>query len=101
MDGRIDEIFVRNHKVGSQSDAIATDAAVAASLALQHECSFDALRSSLLRDMRGRATNLATIQTDDGWGDAAAENAERVIKARRLSSVAGAGRRAKKVSAPR
>jgi hypothetical protein len=24
--------------------------------------------------------NLATLQTDDGWGDAAAENAERVIK---------------------
>jgi hypothetical protein len=24
--------------------------------------------------------DLALVQTDDGWGDAAAENAERVIK---------------------
>jgi hypothetical protein len=56
-DGRVGEIFVRNHKVGSQSDATATDAAVAASLALQHGCSFDALRNALLRDMRGRATS--------------------------------------------
>jgi len=52
-DGRVGEIFVGHHKVGSQSDANATDAAVAASLAFQHGCTFDVLRSALLRDMRG------------------------------------------------
>src|SRR5262249_41025959 len=40
-DGRIGEIFIGNPKVGSQSDANATDAAVAASLALQHGCTLD------------------------------------------------------------
>ncbi len=37
-DGRIGEIFLQNHKPGSQSDANARDAAVAASLALQYGC---------------------------------------------------------------
>jgi hypothetical protein len=55
-DGRIGEIFVANYKVGSQSDTNARDAALAASLALQHGCTLDVLRGALLRDLRGRAT---------------------------------------------
>jgi len=54
-DGRINEIFISNHKVGSQSDANATDVALAASLALQHGCTLDVLRGALLRDMGNRA----------------------------------------------
>jgi hypothetical protein len=54
-DGRVGEIFIDNHKVGSQSHGNATDAAVAASLALQHGGSLDMLRAALLRDVRGRA----------------------------------------------
>jgi hypothetical protein len=64
VDGRVGEIFVRNHKVGSQSDAIATDAAVAASLALQHGCSLDMLRGALLRDMRGKAATPLGVALD-------------------------------------
>ena len=37
-DGRIAEIFLQNHKPGSQSDSNARDAAVASSLALQFGC---------------------------------------------------------------
>src|SRR5262249_19302504 len=52
-DGRLDEIFISNHKVGSKSDTNATDAAFAARLALQHGCTLDVLRGALLR---GKAT---------------------------------------------
>ena len=37
-DGRVAEIFLQNHKPGSQSDAKARDSAVAASLARQFGC---------------------------------------------------------------
>jgi hypothetical protein len=63
-DGRVGEIFIDNHKVGSQSHGNATDAAVAASLALQHGCKIDVLRGALLRDMRGRATTPLGIALD-------------------------------------
>lgn len=53
-DGRVAEIFLQNHKPGSQSDANARDAAVAASLALQHGCPLETLRQALLRDAQGR-----------------------------------------------
>jgi hypothetical protein len=53
-DGRPAEIFLQNHKPGSQSDANARDAAVAASLALQFGCPLETLRRALLRDSQGR-----------------------------------------------
>jgi hypothetical protein len=43
-DGRIAEVFLQNHKPGSQSDSNARDAAVAASLALQFGCPLETLR---------------------------------------------------------
>ena len=52
-DGRVAEVFVQNHKPGSQSDSNARDAAVAASLALQYGCPLDVLQRALLRDSRG------------------------------------------------
>ena len=53
-DGSVGEIFLQNHKPGSQSDANARDAAVAASLALQHGCPLQVLQRALLRDSQGR-----------------------------------------------
>jgi hypothetical protein len=53
-DGQIGELFLQNHKPGSQSDANARDAAVAASLALQFGCPLETLRRALLRDPMGR-----------------------------------------------
>jgi hypothetical protein len=55
-DGQIGELFLQNHKPGSQSDANARDAAVAASLALQFGCPLETLRRALLRDPMGRAS---------------------------------------------
>ena len=63
-DGRIAEIFLQNHKPGSQSDTTARDAALAASLALQHGCTLDVLRRALLRDVRGRATTPLGVALD-------------------------------------
>ena len=51
--GRVAEIFLSNNKSGSQADANARDAAVAASLAFQYGCPLEVLRGALLRDMQG------------------------------------------------
>jgi ribonucleoside-diphosphate reductase alpha chain len=53
-DGMVGEIFLQNHKPGSQSDSNARDAAVAASLALQFGCPIETLQRALLRGSRGR-----------------------------------------------
>jgi ribonucleoside-diphosphate reductase alpha chain len=55
-DGRVAEVFLQNHKLGSQSDSNARDAAIAASLALQHGCPLDVLQRALLRDAHGNAS---------------------------------------------
>jgi hypothetical protein len=53
-DGSVGEVFLQNHKPGSQSDTNARDSAVAASLALQFGCPLDTLRRAVLRDTAGR-----------------------------------------------
>jgi hypothetical protein len=52
-DGRIGEIFLENHKQGSQAGIMASDAAVVASIALQHGVPLDVIRKALMRDPRG------------------------------------------------
>ena len=54
LNGQIGEIFLQNHKPGSQSDTNARDAAVAASLALQYGCPIEVLQKALLRDAHDR-----------------------------------------------
>lgn len=53
-DGRLGEVFVSNGKADSQADANARDAAIVASIALQHGAPLDVVRGALLRDGRGR-----------------------------------------------
>lgn len=53
LDGRVAELFLSNSKPSSTSDAYARDAAVAASLALQHGCPVETLRHAVLRDQNG------------------------------------------------
>jgi hypothetical protein len=52
-DGRVGEILISNHKVGSHLDMCVRDLGAAASLALQFGCSLDKLRRSLLRKADG------------------------------------------------
>jgi hypothetical protein len=54
--GDVGEIFLRNHRVGSSADIAANDAAIAASLALQHGCALETLQQALGRDSQGRAS---------------------------------------------
>jgi hypothetical protein len=47
-DGRIAEIFINGAKVGSTAEANAQDAAIVASLALQHGCPLETIHHALV-----------------------------------------------------
>jgi len=63
-DGRVGEIFLQNHKAASSAGVMASDAAVAASLALQHGTPIDILRHALMRDPRGNASGPLGVVLD-------------------------------------
>jgi ribonucleoside-diphosphate reductase alpha chain len=54
--GEIGEIFIQNHKTNSAAGILASDCAIAASLALQFGCPVETLSRALSRDAQGRAT---------------------------------------------
>ena len=54
--GDLAEVFITNHRASSGAGIMASDAAIAASLALQFGCPAEVLRRALARDSRGRAT---------------------------------------------
>jgi hypothetical protein len=57
VDRAIGEIFITNHKAGSTAGIMASDAAIAASLAFQFGCPLETLRHALSRDANGKATS--------------------------------------------
>jgi hypothetical protein len=64
-DGRIGEIFLENHKQGSEAGIMASDAAVAASIALQYGAPIETLRHALMRDVRGRPSGPLGVVLDE------------------------------------
>ena len=52
-DGRIAEIFINGSKVGTAAETNAQDAAIVASLGLQHGCPIDTIRHALARSGTG------------------------------------------------
>jgi hypothetical protein len=56
-DGRPGEIFLNHDRGDSQLDAWASDAAILASLALQHGCTLETIAHALKRDSAGRAAS--------------------------------------------
>ena len=54
--GELAEIFLNAHKHGTAVDVSARDAAIAASLLLQHGCHVDTLRKALTRNSDGSAS---------------------------------------------
>ena len=56
-DGRLAEIFITNHKVGSDADAAAKDSAVVCSIAFQHGVLAETICKALLRDSRGNPSS--------------------------------------------
>jgi ribonucleoside-diphosphate reductase alpha chain len=63
-DGRLAEIFLTNHKIGSDADAAARDSAVVCSIALQHGTSVETIRHALLRDGHGVASSPLGVALD-------------------------------------
>jgi hypothetical protein len=55
-DQRLAEVFIQNHKADSTAGIMASDAAIAASLALQFGCPVETLRRALKCDGQGRAS---------------------------------------------
>jgi hypothetical protein len=54
-DQRLAEVFIQNHKADSTAGIMASDMAIAASLAFQFGCPVETLRRALKRDAQGRA----------------------------------------------
>ena len=54
-DGRVGELFIEGGKLTSAVDVAARDAAIAASIALQHGASIDGIRAACLRKPDGSA----------------------------------------------
>jgi len=59
-DGQIAEVFINGSKVGTAAETNAQDAAIVASLALQHGCPVETIRHALARS-GGSAGPLATL----------------------------------------
>src|SRR5271169_2793869 len=54
-DGHLAEVFIQNHKASSSAGILASDSAIAASLALQYGCPVETLRKALKRDSQDKA----------------------------------------------
>jgi ribonucleoside-diphosphate reductase alpha chain len=63
-DGLLGEVFLQNHKADSAAGIMASDAAIAASLALQFGCPAEILRKALCRDARGNPTGPLGVALD-------------------------------------
>jgi hypothetical protein len=66
-DGPVGEVFLNNHKIGGHADTTARDAAVVASIALQHRIIIENLRRTLMRDVQwplGDDVDLITAEQD-------------------------------------
>lgn len=63
-DGRIAEIFLSSHKPGSPIEAIARDAAVTVSIALQFGADLETIRQALTRDHDGGPATLLGAALD-------------------------------------
>jgi hypothetical protein len=62
--GEIAEIFLSNHKVGSQADTAAKDSAVVCSIALQYGVPLEVIRKALMRDSQGRPNGPLGVALD-------------------------------------
>ena len=63
-DGRIAEIFLSSHKPGSPIEAIARDAAVTVSIALQFGVPIETIRAALTKDHDGGPATLLGAALD-------------------------------------
>ena len=64
VDGTVQEIFLTNHRAGSDAGINAQDAAVVCSIALQYGVPLDVIRRALMRDSGGRPSGPLGIALD-------------------------------------
>jgi ribonucleoside-diphosphate reductase alpha chain len=69
-DGRVAEVFIRNHKTNSGADVNARDAAIILSFALQHGADISAIGRALSRDPRGHPSGVMGAVLDIIGGSA-------------------------------
>jgi hypothetical protein len=63
-DGRLGELFLDNHKAGSQIGTLVRDGAIILSFALQHGAEPERIRQALARDSQGRALGPIGVALD-------------------------------------
>jgi hypothetical protein len=63
-DGRLAEIFLSSHKMGSHADNAARDSAIMASIALQYGAALDTVRHAITSDANGQASNPLGVALD-------------------------------------
>ena len=63
-DGRIGEIFISSHKPGTAVEAVARDAAIATSIALQFGADIETIRNALTKDHAGGPATLLGAALD-------------------------------------
>ena len=68
-DGSLGEVFLNNHRVNSGADVNARDAAVVASIALQHGVPVETIRKALMRNADGSASGPLAAALDLICGD--------------------------------
>lgn len=64
-DGRLGEVFINGGKSGEMVEAIARDAAVLLSMAMQHGVPIDALAKTVTRDSQGNPGSIAGAVIDE------------------------------------
>jgi hypothetical protein len=69
-DGTVGKVFVDSRKTGGDVEAIARDAAVVVSLALQHGAAVETLRHAITRNSKGTPSSIlgAVIDAISGGG---------------------------------
>ena len=63
-DGRIGEVFLNAHKSGGALEAVARDAAIIVSIALQHDADLGTIRRAVTRDSNGDPATLIGAALD-------------------------------------
>jgi hypothetical protein len=63
-DGQLGELFLTNHKSGSDADTAARDSAIVFSIALQFGADLHTIRRALCRDARGNASGPLGVALD-------------------------------------
>ena len=63
-DGRLAEIFLSSHKMGSHADNAARDSAIMTSIALQYGAALDTVRHAITRDANGQASSPLGVALD-------------------------------------